>query len=127
MIDQANENSGQPHFDAGIQQLAAVYAKALLGATEKAGNTADVADEFEALIQLINAQPRFAQVLASQLLGDDEKQAIIDRVFAPKFTPTLVDFLRVLSRHSRLDLLGAIQAEFHRQIDDAARDRPRAR
>lgn len=83
MIDQANENSGQPHFDAGIQQLAAVYAKALLGATEKAGNTADVADEFEALIQLINAQPRFAQVLASQLLGDDEKQAIIDRVFAP--------------------------------------------
>lgn len=88
-----------------------------MAATEKAGNTAEVAEEFEALIGLLVAQPRFEQVLGSHLLGDDEKQAVIDRVFAAKFTPTLVDFLRILSRRVRLSLLRPIHAEFQRQQD----------
>ncbi len=117
MTDEPTDNSSQPHFDSGTQQVAAVYAKALLGAAETAGNTADVADELDALVQLLVDQPRFEQVLASQLLGDDEKQAVIDRVFADRFTPTLVDFLRILSRRGRLRLLRAIHVEFHRQMD----------
>jgi F-type H+-transporting ATPase subunit delta len=118
MIDQAHDNSSQPRFDAGTQQVASVYAKALLGATEKAGNTAAVVDELDALVESLQAQPRFEEVLGSQLLGDDEKQAIIDRVYGPRFSPMLVDFLRVLSAHGRLTLLRPIHAEIRRQLDE---------
>ncbi len=117
MTDQPNDNSSQPHVDSRTQQVAAVYAKALLGATETAGNTAAVTDEFDELVKLLTAHPHFAEVLDSQLVGDDQKQGIIDRVFAPKLSPTLADFLRILSRRGRLSLLRPIHTEFHRQQD----------
>ncbi|HEY1784064.1 MAG TPA: ATP synthase F1 subunit delta, partial [Pirellulales bacterium] len=39
----------------------------------------------------------------------------IDRVFAPRYDQTLVDFLRVLSRRDRLGVLRPILREFIRQ------------
>jgi F-type H+-transporting ATPase subunit delta len=117
MSQAAPDKPSHPTVDSGTQQVAAVYAKALLAATEKAGNSAEVVAEFDALAELLAAQPRFDQLLASQLLGEDEQQGIIDRVFAARFSKTSVDFLRVLSRRSRLGILRAIAAEVHRQYE----------
>jgi F-type H+-transporting ATPase subunit delta len=118
MTEPDSDKSSRQHFDSGTQQVAAVYAKALLGATEKAGNTPAVAEEFAALVELLVSQSEFEQLLASQLIGDDEKQEIINRVLAPRFSPALVDFLRVLSRRGRLDLVRAIYGEFDRRHDE---------
>ena len=118
MVDEPTDKSSEVHFDSRTQQVAAVYAKSLLGAAETAGKTAEVDAQFEALLELLSAQPRFEQVLASQLLGDDEKQGLIDRVFADRFGETLVDFLRILSRRGRMGLLRAVQLEFRRQLDE---------
>ncbi len=102
-------------MDAATQEIAAIYAKALLSAAETAGKAARIVDEAEQIVGWLAGQPKFEQVLASELLGDDEKQGIIDRVFAPRYDGTLIDFLRVLSRRDRLGLLGPILREFDRQ------------
>ena len=68
--------------DAATQEIAAVYAKALLSAAETAGKTAQIVAEAQQIVGWLAGEPKFVQVLASELLGDDEKQGIIDRLFA---------------------------------------------
>jgi F-type H+-transporting ATPase subunit delta len=112
------ESAAAGGIDAQTKEIAAVYAKALLSAAEAAGKTAKIADEAAQIVDWLGGQPKFGQVLASELLGDDEKQGIIDRVFAPRYDRTLVDFLRILSRRDRLGLLGPILREFGRQHNE---------
>ncbi len=102
-------------MDAASQEIAAIYAKALLSATETAGKTAEIVTEAEQIVGWLAGVPKFEQVLASELLGDDEKQGMIDRVFASRYDATLVDFLRILSRRDRLGLLRPILRSFVQQ------------
>jgi F-type H+-transporting ATPase subunit delta len=118
MSQAAPDKPSSPAVDSRTQQVAAVYAKALLGASETAGNSATVVAEFDTLAGLLAQQPKFEHLLASQLLGDDEKQGVIDRVFAAKLSRTAVDFLRVLARRGRLGILRVIAAEIHRQYEE---------
>ena len=99
----------------GAAQIAAIYAKALLSAAETAGKTAKIVEEAAQIVGWLAGAPKFEQVLASELLGDEEKQGIIDRVFAARYDGTLVDFLRMLSRRDRLGVLRPILREFGRQ------------
>jgi F-type H+-transporting ATPase subunit delta len=107
--------AGAGRLDAASQEIAAIYAKALLSATETAGKTDKIVAEAAEIVGWLAGEPKFEQVLASELLGDDERQGIIDRVFAPRCDGTLIDFLRVLSRRDRLGLLRPILREFGRQ------------
>jgi F-type H+-transporting ATPase subunit delta len=110
---------GAERVDVASQEAAAIYAKALLGAAETAGKAKQVAEEGLQIVGFLAEQPKFEAVLASELLGDDEKQGIITRVFASRFDKTLVDFLRVLSRRDRLGLLRPILRELDRQFHEA--------
>ena len=125
MTDSSPQPSPPPAADAGLaaagrldaasQEIAAIYAKALLSAAETAGKTDKIVAEAAEIVGWLAGAPKFEQVLASELLGDDERQGIIDRVFAARYDGTLVDFLRVLSRRDRLRLLRPILREFDRQ------------
>jgi F-type H+-transporting ATPase subunit delta len=113
------EAVGADAVDAASQELAVVYAKALLAAAETAGKAPQIADEAAEIAQWLAGEPKFEAVLASELLGDDEKQGIIGRVFATRYDKTLVDFLRILSRRDRLGLLGPILRQFGRQFHES--------
>ena len=105
-------------IDVGTQQVAAVYAKALLGASEKAGQTATVLAELDALVDdVLDPQPRLEALFASQLVGAHDKEGLIDRVFAPRLSQLTADFLKVLARHGRLGLVRAIRREAQAQYD----------
>jgi F-type H+-transporting ATPase subunit delta len=98
--------------DVGVEHVAAVYAEALLGAAETAGQTEAVLDEFDDLVaQVLDPSPRLERLLASRLISHDEKAGILDRVLGGRASPTMLHFLKVVSRHGRLDCLRAI----HRQ------------
>jgi F-type H+-transporting ATPase subunit delta len=98
--------------DVGVEHIADVYAQALLGAAESAGRTEDVLGEFDALVsELFEPFPQLDAILTSVLISPDDKAGILDRVLAGRCSPLLVNFLKVVSRHGRLDCLRAI----HRQ------------
>ena len=50
----------------------------------------------------------------------DDKLAQLDRVFGGRVSTTVLDFLKVISKHGRLDLLRAIQQEVARLYEDAS-------
>jgi F-type H+-transporting ATPase subunit delta len=60
---------------------------------------------------VLPANPEFARLLSSAVVGKDDKLKLIDNVLGGRANPLFVNFLRVLARHERLDLLAPI----HRQ------------
>jgi F-type H+-transporting ATPase subunit delta len=114
----SNGSDGGP-VNPGQQQIAAVYAKAFLGAAQTAGKPAELVEELAAVVrEVLDHFPQLETLLGSALVGQDDKHAQLDRVFGPYFSPQLVDFLKVVARHGRLDVLRAIQREVQRQYDE---------
>jgi F-type H+-transporting ATPase subunit delta len=104
--------AAQIEADVGVEHIGDVYAKALLGAAEAAGQTAAVVEDFNALIdEVLNRFPRLGDVWASILVSPDDKSAMIDRLFADRVSPLLVHFLKVVAHHGRLDCLRAIHMQ----------------
>jgi F-type H+-transporting ATPase subunit delta len=113
--------------DAAVEHIAAVYARALLGAAERAGQTAAVMEQFDSLLaDVLDKFPRLDAVLVSWLVPQEERLKILDRVFGATMSRMLLNFLKVLTRHGRLDVLRAVHRAAH-ELWDEARGRHRVR
>ena len=106
-------------FDAARQQLGNVYAKALLGATENAGNSDAVLAEFDSLIDdVLDKLPQLDSLLASPRVSHEEKLRVLDSAFQDRMSPQLFRFLKVTAAHGRLDCLRAINDAAHRRYNE---------
>src|SRR5438876_2947127 len=106
--------------DAGRQHLGTVYAKALLGAAEKMGQADHVVEELEAIVSdVLNKLPQLDALLKTPRLTHEERLPILDRAFGGRLSPTTLTFLKVVSRHGRLDCLRAIARSARKQLNVA--------
>ncbi|HLA84970.1 MAG TPA: ATP synthase F1 subunit delta [Thermoguttaceae bacterium] len=113
----------QMEADVGRLHIGAVYAEAFLAAAQAAGATDAMVDTFDAVVaDVLDPFPEFERVLASILISHEEKIALLDRVFGPRVPPLFLNFLKVVSRHDRMDCLRAIHAEAH-SLHDKLRHR----
>jgi len=111
--------------DVGAEHIADVYAKGLLAATERAGQTATVVDEFDAVMaEVIGRHPKLEAVFDSILVLPEEKEKLIDKTLGGRVSPLLVNFLKVVARHGRLDCLRAIHCQTHVAYDKLRRRIP---
>ena len=98
--------------DPGSLAVSRVYADAFLQAAgDRAGELLEEFTSFQD--DVLAKQPEFARLLTGRSLGRDEKIRLIDRVIAPQASELFANFLRVLARHDRLDLLPSILHEAH--------------
>ena len=110
--------AAQMEADVGVEHIANVYAKALLDATEQAGQTAAVFEEFDAVVaEMVGRFPKLEAILDSILVLPEEKAALIDRIMGGRVSPLMVNFLKVVARHGRLDCLRAIHCQTHAMYD----------
>lgn len=115
----AETQQGANNFDSGQQYLSNVYAKALLGVTESAGCTEAVISEFDSLIVDVLAKlPNIEAVLVSARVPHADKERMLDKVFRGKMSSQLLTFLKVVSKHGRMDCLRSISKSFHRLNDE---------
>jgi F-type H+-transporting ATPase subunit delta len=93
--------------DPSSQAVARVYADALVNA---AGREADsVLDELAELVDgVLVRHPDFDRLLTSPMISREDKLSVLDRVVAGWGSDLFANFLRVLARHDRLDLLAVI-------------------
>jgi F-type H+-transporting ATPase subunit delta len=104
--------AAQIEADVGIEHIGDLYAKALLGAAEKAGQTAAVIADFDAVIdEALNVHPKLEAVWNSILVSPEDKSGMIDRLFGGRISPLLINFLKVVAHHGRLDCLRAIHSQ----------------
>lgn len=101
------------------QKVGAIYAKALLGAAERAGQTEALLEEFDSLVaDILDRNPAFDEVLASGVISPEEKIAILDRTIGQQASPLFLNFLKVVAKNGRLDCLRAILAVAHDLYDE---------
>lgn len=104
--------------DVGREHVAGIYAKAFLDAAEATGDVDARLAELDSFIDdVLDGYPEFEKLLSSRMVGEDDKQGIVERVLAGRGSQRLVDLLKVLSRHERLDCLRAIRRAIHAQLD----------
>ena len=94
--------------DPSAEAIARTYAESFLNvaATQDVDSALEEFDSF--ITDVLHPNPEFEAVLVSELVGRDQKVALIDRVIAPVASPLFTNFLRVLALHDRLDLLPLI-------------------
>lgn len=104
-------------IDVGAYRVGMVYGQALLAATDKIGNTAEVLDELDQLIDFLSKQPKVDEILASGMIANDRKVALVERVFAGKVTNTFLNFVKVVASHGRGGFLRAIRKAVRDLLD----------
>jgi F-type H+-transporting ATPase subunit delta len=95
--------------DVGAYRVGMVYGKALLAASETAGNTDEVLNELDQLIDMLVKHVKIDEAMASGLIANDDKVVMVDRVFGGRVTPTFLNFLKVVAAHGRGGFLRAIR------------------
>lgn len=110
-------------FDSSLKHLGNVYAKALFGASEKAGNTEEVVEQLDSFIDDVVAKlPNLEATLCSPRVPPSEKAEILDKAFRGKMAKELLNFLKVVANHGRFDCLRAIRRSL-REILNESRNR----
>ena len=99
-------------MDVTVEQLARVYAKAFMGVAAKTSNTEALVEELKAIVtDVLDRFPKLEEVLKSSLVSPEEKEALLDRVFGKAASIHVTNFLKVLARHGRLELLRPISRQ----------------
>jgi F-type H+-transporting ATPase subunit delta len=126
MSERAQSKPSMP-INVGAQKVAAIYAHAFVAAAEKTGQTDAAVAELNALASDVLApNPKLEAVFASALIPPDEKEKILDRLFKARVSPLLLDFLKVISNHGRLEIVRQIAQEVS-TLHDELRGRVRVR
>ncbi len=97
--------------DPSAQAIAHTYAEAFIKAVGT-GNEPELLEEYTSFVEDVLASfPEYYQLLTSGILSQDEQLGLIDRVVGNKGSEIFVNFLRVLAKHDRLNLLPLILTE----------------
>src|SRR5690349_16792769 len=119
MIDSAsNPKAKSTAINVGALQVASVYAKAILGAAEKAGQADAVVAELNAVAAALEQFPKLEDVFGSALIDHEEKCQVLDRVFGKKVSPLVLDSLKVLARKGRLNIVRAVAQQTSALFDE---------
>jgi F-type H+-transporting ATPase subunit delta len=100
------------------QRLAAIYAQALLGTTEKRGMSEAVVAELDSLVDdVLQRFPELEMALATPRITPTEKAAMLDRIFGGRMSADLLNFLKIVGRRGRLDCLRSIRRAARNELN----------
>jgi F-type H+-transporting ATPase subunit delta len=101
-------------MDVTVEQVARVYAKAFMGFAAKAPKPESLVEELKSIVvDVLDRFPKLEEVLKSSLVSPEQKEALLDRLFSKAASTEVTNFLKVLARHGRLELLRPVS----RQVD----------
>jgi len=96
-------------MDVTAEQLARVYAQAFMGMIAKLPNADALVQELQSLVaDVLDHFPQLERTLESSLVSSEQKEQLLNRVFDKKASVQVLNFVKVVSRHGRLELLRSI-------------------
>lgn len=96
-------------FDVDVEKLAKVYAQAGLNAAGDAQAQQSLVDELKQIeSEVLVKNPGLEKLFASALVSHEDKLGIIDRVFGKSLSEKALNFIKVIGRHGRLEILRPI-------------------
>jgi len=105
-VEQDAQFAAEFHADVDAEKIAEVYAEAYLNAVAGHGSSLDDAvAEFASLVDVLRLQPKFGVVLASAMVPTNDKVALLEKTIAPSASPLFWNFLQIVAKRNRLDIL----------------------
>jgi F-type H+-transporting ATPase subunit delta len=93
-------------FDVSAERLGRVYAQAALDAAGNLDQQQEVVEELESVVNdVLSRDPRLNEIFSSELISEDEKLGMLDRIFAGRASKTTLHLLKVMARHDRLAII----------------------
>jgi F-type H+-transporting ATPase subunit delta len=113
MTDSSSAISAQDlEVGSGTREIARRYAEALINAAQQAGVVEPVLEELSEIERdVLQAYPRFEEILSSGRVSSSEKDRILLDLFENRASSLVLRFLRVLNRHERLGLVRVVIRE----------------
>jgi F-type H+-transporting ATPase subunit delta len=110
MAQRTSEHSSQETiFDVDVEKLARVYAQAGLDAAGDSRAQQSLVEELKQIeTEVLLKHPGLEKLFASALVSQDDKLGIIDRVFGKSLSEKALNFIKVIGRHGRLEILRPI-------------------
>ena len=105
-------------FDTDQQQLGDVYAKALLGFAQTAGNVDSLVDELNGVVDAVNQLPTLKDALESPRVAVEAKESLLEKAFGGRVSKDLLNFLKVVGRKGRFDCLNAVKSSTKKLYDE---------
>jgi F-type H+-transporting ATPase subunit delta len=104
-----------------LARIARVYAEALFSLAAKTNEAESTGAELESFVaNVLHKDARIALFFKSPALTRKARQPILDAALKNNASPLLSNFLRVLNRNNRLDLVDEIAAAYHELLDQRA-------
>jgi F-type H+-transporting ATPase subunit delta len=105
-VEQDAQFAAEFHADVNAERIADVYAEAYLNAVAGYGGSIDDAvAEFASLVDALKSQPKFEAVLVSAMVPNNEKIALLEKALASSASPLFWNFLQIVAKRNRLDIL----------------------
>ncbi len=98
--------------------VARVYSRSLLEIASTNEQSESLLDEMNGLLEVLEAQPAFAEYFKSPLVDTKERQKAIERLLRGRASDVLVDTLQVLGQHGRLGLFETVVEGFRTGVQE---------
>lgn len=95
-----------------------IYSDVMFELAEDAGLLEEVMDDLEAVSKVLQEEPDFLTLLTLGQIKEDEKAAMIRRVFKGRIHDLTLDFLCVLARRNRMGFLHGIGDRYQTLLDE---------
>jgi len=124
-VEQDAQFAAEFHADVDAEKIAEVYAKAYLDAvTSQGGSIDDAVAEFASLVDVLKSQPKLGAILASAMVATDEKIVLLEKAIASSASPLFWNFLQIVAKRNRLDLLLPVFSQAQILLDERRRRIP---
>lgn len=109
MSEQLKTRPDQVLEDPGALAVASQYARSYLSAAASQ-DSGDAEEELGSFVDdVLAGHPDFRALLTSDSVGRKAKLDLVDRVISPRSSEFFVNFLKVLIRHGRMELIDEIR------------------
>ena len=106
MTETPEKASPRQAHDVTVEKIARVYAEAALGAAEAAGVSERLVEELTELVtDVLDRFPKMEAILSTELVSQEHKRALLERVFLGRIAKTTFGLLQILAQHGRLGIL----------------------
>lgn len=106
-------------MDVTAEQIARTYAEAFLGAVAQDPQQGEWVEQLESIDKdAIRPHPQFAEAIRSAFVSQEDRIAMLERVFGGRVGDPVLNLLRVLSKHNRAMLIGAVARHVRKLYDE---------
>jgi F-type H+-transporting ATPase subunit delta len=102
------------------ESLARRYSAALFALAQEANATERTAAELDAFVDVLQRDKDLVHFFESPVVGRDEKNVIVSRALAGRFSELVVNFIMLLVRKRREKIVGIVARQLHEMLDEAA-------